>query len=346
MESHDCLSVFETIGNAFNSPNDTNELLQTVASTICEGFDVDGCAFWLISRDQSSLTDAASWGLSEKFRRKGPIDSTSSVVEALDGHIVAITDCPNDPRIQYRAAFAEEGIVSLLALPLATRGQIIGVLRLYSRRKREFTDDEKNILKVIASFCAAAVVHSMFQKILKDVSETVRTSLVLDEVLKGIVRVITEDLRAKGCLIRLLDAEGKKLVLGASYGLSQAYLDSGPRDAAKAFAETIEGKPIAVYDAADYLQYPQQARREGVASLLSVPLLIHGRSIGVLRIYTHRPYRFSEGEIRLVSLVGEFCALLIRNAQRYTVVKDSFDSLVVEFHNWFDRSYGPGAVKV
>jgi len=106
-------------------------------------------------------------------------------------------------------------------------------------------------------------------------------------------------------------------------------------------AETLEGKCVALYDAAEHLQYPEEAKREGIASLLSVPLLVHGRSVGVLRIYTHKPYRFSADEIYLMTIVGEQCALLIKNAQLYSQVKQKYDRLMVDFHSWFDRFYGP-----
>ena len=346
MECHECLNVFGTIGNAFNSPIETRELLRLIAETLAERFGLDGCAIWLLSRDRRTLEPMASSGLSQKFLLKGPIDTSRSVTEALEGNIVAIQDCGNDPRIQYRAAFAQEGIASLLAVPLAARGQVIGVVRLYCKRSREFGQQEQEILRVVASFCAGAIVHSMFQKVLHDVSDTVRASLVLDDVLMEIVKVVTEDLRAKGCLIRLLDGQTGTLVLRASYGLSQAYLDAGPRDATTADAETADGRPVAVYDAAEYLQHPEQARSEGVASLLSVPLMIHGRSLGVLRVYTQRPYQFSEDEINLMALVGGHCALVISNAQLYSAVKNSYDSLITDFHSWFDRFYGPGALKI
>lgn len=346
MECRDGLRIFETIGAAFNAPIDTNDLLRLLAATIADRFRVDGCAIWLLSRDRRTLDDVASVGLSDKFLGKGPIDSARSVKDALDGEIVSIADCPNDPRIQYRAAFAEEGIVSLLALPLATRGQVIGVIRLYSKRSREFTDEEKSILGVAGSFCAYAVAHSMFQRIIHDISDSVRTSLALDEVLQQLVKVVTEDLRLKGSVIRLFDPESKKLELRASYGLSQAYLDAGSRFPERALEEIKEGKPVAVFDAATYLGHPEQLEREGVASLLSVPLKIHGQSLGVLRAYTHRPYTFSENEINLMSLVGEHCALLIRNAQLYSALKGKYESLMEDFHSWFDRFCGPGALKI
>jgi len=111
--------------------------------------------------------------------------------------------------------------------------------------------------------------------------------------------VITEDLRAKGCVVRLLDPDTGRLELWASYGLSPAFFNKGPVEASKAQAETLEGKCVAAYDATQYMQYPEEARREGIASLLSVPLLLHGRSIGYLRVFTSKPYEFSPAEIYL-----------------------------------------------
>ena len=345
MECQDCLRVFETIGHGFNSPVREKELLDLIVSSLRERFEVDGCAIWLLSRDRRTLDEVASAGLSDRFLKKGPIDTAPSVREALDGKPVVITDCAADPRIQYRAAFAEEGVVSLLAVPLAARGQVLGVVRLYSKKSRVFPQQEIEVLNVVASFCACAVLHSMFQKILLDVSESVGASLVLDEVLARIVKVIAEDLRAKGCLIRLLDPDTNRLEVKASYGLSQAYLDAGPRDAERAAVEMREGKCVAVYDAREYLQYPKEVEREGISSLLSVPLKFHGQSIGVLRVATQEPYQFSDDEIGLMRLVGDQCALLIRNAQMYSGIKDSYEALMVDFHKWFDQFYGPGAIR-
>ena len=85
--------------------------------------------------------------------------------------------------------------------------------------------------------------------------------------------------------------------------------------------------------------------REGIASLLSVPLLIHGRSVGVLRVYTHKPYEFSADEISLIKMVAEQCALLIHSARLYSFVKEKHDTLMVDFQNWFDWSYGWGVME-
>ena len=339
----DCLRIFQAMGDALNSPLQAADVHHQIARTIVDGFGLKGCQFFLLSRDQTGLELIAAHGLSEGFQA-GPLPVKGIMREVLLGETVAVPNCATDPRAPQLQAYLAEGINSLLLVPLESRHQLIGAMQLTTADERAFRDDEKAVTRVVASLCASFLLSSMFQKILSDVSETVRTSLVTDDVLKAIVKVIAEDLRAKGCAIRLLNPETNQLELRVSYGLSQEYLEVGPRDAARATAETLEGRCVAVYDAAQYLQYPDQAKREGIASLLSVPLQLYGRAIGTLRIYTHKPYEFSDDETHLMKLVGEQCALLIRNAQLYSSMKDRYENLVTDFHTWFDHFYGPGAL--
>ena len=64
------------------------------------------------------MDEVASFGLSQRFLQKGPVDAERSVAEALEDTIVMIADCRTDPRVRYPAAHSEEGIVSMLTVPL------------------------------------------------------------------------------------------------------------------------------------------------------------------------------------------------------------------------------------
>jgi GAF domain-containing protein len=310
-----------------------------------ENLHVKGCQFFLLSRSQRQLENITFFDLSEKFAITGPLQVKGILGEVLHGDTVLIAHCRSDPRLYDFPPYQQEGIESLLLVPLKTRGQVIGSMHITTAEEKAFSSDDLAVIHTIAALCTSVILHSMFQKILHHLSETVPLSLDIKRVLEDIVRVITEDLRAKGCLIRLLDPDTGRLELWASYGLSQAYLDKGPVDASKAKAELREGRCVAVYDATQYLQYPEEARREGIASLLSVPLLVHGRSIGFLRVYTHRPYQFSADEIYLLKMVGEQCALLIHSAKLYSYIKERYETLMVDFHNWFDKFYGWGVME-
>lgn len=333
------LKVFEVIGEVFNSPLGTVAMLETVARAAVEHLDLKSCQFRLLSRDQRILEHVASHGLSERYLGKGPVDAERSVTEALKGKTVFVADCSTDPRIQYPIESSQEGIVSVLTVPLRTRGQVIGVMRLGTRERREFSPEEIQTLEAVASLCTSAVTHSMFHQILRHVTQSIRSSLDLDEVLSSIARVIAEDLRAKGCFIQLLDAERKRLRARAAYGLSQRFLEQIEGEPAPAAAQALKGECVAILDAAHDPRLPwgAAAREERFASLLIVPLMVRDHAIGLIGIATHHPYHFSEDETALFTSIAEECGLAIRAAQMYGSMKTRYESVVEDFHEWFNH---------
>jgi GAF domain-containing protein len=341
MQCSQCRNVFQAIGDCFNKQAEVKETLEAAAQALVGEFNLKACHFRLLSRDLRILEDVASYGLSEKFLAKGPVDAEKSVAEALEGHVVMIDDCASDPRIQYPTEFAEEGIVSLLTIPLETRGQVIGVMRLSTPERRVFTVDELAFFSVAALFCTSAVVHAMFHQILEHVTDTIRSSLDLEEVLNSIAKVVVEDLRSKGCTIRLLDSSGESLDLCAAYGLSARYLEKASADPGQGVWKAMEGRCVSILDARtdDRVRHHEEVIHEKIGSMLFVPLMIRNKAIGVLSVYTHRQYQFSEDEIELMEAIGGQCALAIRNAQMYAAIKRRYDSVVDEFHQWFEHYY-------
>lgn len=338
MAGQGCLRIFEAIGEAFNSGLDTRTMLDRVARSICDHLGVAGCHFRLLSRDQRQLEHVVAVGLSDRFVHKGPVLAERSVAEALDGHIVEVADCTSDPRIQYPDDFRDEGLTSMLTVPLSSRGQVLGVMRLFSREKRRFSPDELEIIEVVASLCSAAVLHSMFQQILRHVTQSIRTSLDIGQVFRTIVGVVSEDLRAKGCLLALVDPRGALDVV-ASTGFSDSALDVLRHDPGALLREALQGEVAASADAVADPGVPFVESADPVASLLAVPLTVRDQSIGVLVVGTHHPYRFSDEEVHLMGSVAEQCALAIRNAQMYDAMRRRYDSVVEDFHQWFEHTH-------
>ena len=107
-------------------------------------------------------------------------------------------------------------------------------------------------------------------------------------------------------------------------------MDKGPLDASKSMASTVlDGKHVWIEDATTDLrmQYPEEARREGIASILSVPLIVRNKVIGALRVYTGEPREFSDEEIKFLYGFAEQVALAIENARSYEDVKDEYEAL-------------------
>lgn len=158
-------------------------------------------------------------------------------------------------------------------------------------------------------------------KTLYDIAQAVTSSLNFTEVLNTIVQQATKAMNAKACSIRLLDQEKRQLWIGAAYGLSQEYLNKGAVDLEKSLIDrgALRGKPISVLDVTKDpgFQYPEEARKEGIRSVLCVPLIVREQPIGVLRLYTGEIHRFTEEEIEFLSALASQGAVAIENARTY-----------------------------
>ena len=82
MKCEECLQVLSTVTDAFNSPISTKELLERTAKTMVLQLGLKGCHFRLLSRDQKLLEYITSYGLSDEFLNKGPVEAEKSVAEA------------------------------------------------------------------------------------------------------------------------------------------------------------------------------------------------------------------------------------------------------------------------
>jgi len=151
------------------------------------------------------------------------------------------------------------------------------------------------------------------------ITHAISSSLDLREVLHLIVKSTCETTGSKGCTLLLLDEEGRRLEIKSSSGLSDRYLGKGPLTADKSISDTLRGKPVIIEDATSdpMVQYPEEAKREGIASIVSVPITLRGRIIGVLRLYTSVPCRFTREDIDFLCAIAVQSGLVIENAKMY-----------------------------
>lgn len=175
-------------------------------------------------------------------------------------------------------------------------------------------------------------------KMFRDVCKRINSTLDLKECLNFITENVVKVLNIKACTIFLLDMVHKRLDISASCGLSEAYLKKGPVDAEKSIEESLSGKPVLVYDTThdNRIQYPEEAKREGVSSILSVPISVKGEVIGVLRLYTSQPRKFSNDEIEFITGLAEMGGIAIENARMYDRLKLDHESLIKDVHQWFE----------
>lgn len=175
-----------------------------------------------------------------------------------------------------------------------------------------------------------------FAEIKDAVSSTLNLKEVLDLIVQGVVKVM----KVKGSSLSLLDKKRQQLRVFAYHGLSRNYVDKGPLDSSKSIGEIVlSGKHAWIEDAPTdtRIQYPKEAKREGIASILSLPLLVRNKVIGSLRVYTSNRREFTEEEIKFLNGFAEQVALAIENARNYEDVKDEYEALRDDLWDHFDR---------
>ncbi len=166
---------------------------------------------------------------------------------------------------------------------------------------------------------------SAFVQITREIS----SSLDLKEVLHMIVKSTCEITGSKGCTLMLLNEESRSLEIKSSFGLSDQYIRKGPLSADKSISDTLKGLPVIIEDAIrdPRVQYPEEAEREGIASIVSVPVPLRGRIIGVFRLYTSVPCKFTQEDIQFLTAIAEQSGLAIENAKMYEHVKADHEKL-------------------
>jgi len=175
-------------------------------------------------------------------------------------------------------------------------------------------------------------------RLFRDVSKAVNSSLSVKEVLKLITENTVAALNVKACTLFLLDKDRKVLDSRASHGLSESYMKKGPVEADKSISGSLEGKTVLIYSVANdpRIQYPEEAKKEGIASILSIPMTVKGEIIGVLRIYTSEPRQFSDYEMEFIYGLADMGGIAIDNARMYYHLKSDHERLVEEVHKWFE----------
>jgi signal transduction protein with GAF and PtsI domain len=150
------------------------------------------------------------------------------------------------------------------------------------------------------------------------------------EIVSSTVEGVTNALGVKGCSLFLFSPMTHELKLAGSYGLSQEYLDKGPVSALRSIASSLkDGTPEAVYDVTDdpRIQYPEAAKKEGIASILSVPILIGEKTIGCMRVYTSEPWEFILDDVNFVQAVAQIVGMALEMCRINQGYKDSIEIL-------------------
>jgi len=150
-----------------------------------------------------------------------------------------------------------------------------------------------------------------------------------EEVALMTVESIKTALNVKGCSLFLFNRKTNELQLATSFGLSDEYINKGPVSALRSIAQSLEDGPVAIYDVMDdpRIQYPTEAQKEGISSILSIPIVVGGNLLGAMRVYTSEPWEFTLDDVNFVQALAQIAGGAINMARYAKGLKSSIEVL-------------------
>jgi signal transduction histidine kinase len=332
------LSLLNEISNVIHSTLDPEKALHVILREAVRVMRASSGSAVLINPTNGMLEIQAAQGLPPSARQlRLRVGEGITGWVARTGQPARVSDVRNDPRYVTVNSKAR----SELAVPLEVEGEVRGVLNVDSDRLDAFSAADQELLQALA-VQAAKVIHTtwLYEQLrlkarlfesLVSVGQTINSTLNVDDALLVITREGAQLMGARMCSLLLLDDSHEWLDLKASYGAGEAYLQK-PR---LSVGESLLGivvrrkKPVSIENVQTSNRYQnvEVARREGLVSLLSVPLLFSGEAIGTLSVYTGKPHSFSNEEIRILSALAELSAIAIEKARLYERIVDVEEQL-------------------
>ena len=332
------LGLLNEISNVIHSTLDPEEALNLILREAVRVMRASSGSAVLINPTNGLLEIQASQGLPPAAKQlKLRVGEGITGWVARTGRPARVSDVRADPRY----IIAHTKVRSELAVPLAVEGEVRGVLNVDSDRPDAFSAADQELLEALA-IQAAKVIHTtwLYEQLrlkarlfesLVSVGQTINSTLNVDDALQVITREGAQLMGARMCSLLLLDGTREWLDLKASFGAGEAYLQK-PRLSVE---ESLLGivvrrkKPVQVENVQTSGRYQNIdiARKEGLVSLLSVPLLFSGEAIGTLSVYTDVSHSFSNEEIRILSALAELSAIAIEKARLYERIVDVEEQL-------------------
>jgi GAF domain-containing protein len=331
-EAKSQVEILHQISNIVSSSLTLEKMLQELVGLAFEVTSCDACLVYLVDHTTneivlraSQLPHAAEIG---NIRMRMGEGITGWVAQHKS--VVALSsNAAADARFKTFQALPEDTYESFLSVPLISAGELIGVINIHHRPKHVHTPDEIALVSFIGEQMGGAIAKSKLversesaarrMEALAGLARTITEENYLDRILQAISAMVAETFESPVCSIMLIDEDRRELVISAAQCSSPDYLHKMPLKIEDSLIGRVvrEGRAIMVPNVVEEKQYryPELARKTGLASLLSVPLVTREKVIGTINIYTREIRQFSDEETGFVRVVAGQAAIAIENAR-------------------------------
>ena len=333
------VDVLHRITDSITNTLDLESVLKHIVDVVVEVTKADACLLYLLSDGREELILRASKNPHPKLIGRITIglgEGITGWVARERTRVVIPSSASDDSRFKFFHNLPEDRYQAFVSVPIMAKNEVVGVINVQHKRPRRYRPDELALLSTIANQVGGAIENaSLYAETMRkarqidtlsQVSETVTSNRLIDDILQLIVTMTAQMMNSKICSIMLLDQPTGELRIVATQSLSEQYrlkpsLKIGQSISGRAVQER---RPMIVPDVTrerGYM-YPDMARKEGLCSLLSVPMLVRDKAVGVINSYTSVPHAFTGEEVKLMQAIANQAAIAIEHT---TLLEKSFE---------------------
>jgi signal transduction protein with GAF and PtsI domain len=324
--------ILHRISESISSTLEQTTVLKQIVEVVVEVTKADACLLYLISENKDELILRASKNPHPRLIGRISIglgEGITGWVAREKVPVVVPRNASDDARFKFFHRLPEDRYQAFVSVPIISKGEIIGVINVQHKRSKRYTEEVLALLLTIANQVGGAIANARLYnemrekarrlETLSQVSETVASNRLIEDVLQLIVTMTAQLMSSKICSIMLMDQDSGELRITATQSLSDAYRRKPPLKVGQSMSGRAvqEQRPVYVPDVTvegGYF-YRDLAKREGLHSLLSVPMLMKNNVIGVINVYTSTYHLFSEEETKTLQAIANQSAVAIEHTR-------------------------------
>lgn len=326
------LTTINKISRVVTSILDPDELMSEFTKSIAAGFGYQHVTMMAMDKERGELHFKAGHGTKIQDAQK---DLRMKLKEGIIGHAAFFSETLVTGDVDADPRYVTKGISttkSELAIPILFRGDLLGVLDIQSDTKDAFTRNDVTLLEMLSDILATAIVNArtfseskerehaltVLDRISKQISFRQEPSVILDQV----ARDATALLKGEKAMVGLREDITDRLIWVATCNVDKAVVEKLEFNAAKG----VTGRAIARLKAEvvnDYTADPDARPRDAeifkIRSIVSAPLIIEGKGIGVINVYNRLgDGKFTRNDSMFLSSLADHAAIALETSNLMT----------------------------
>jgi signal transduction histidine kinase/HAMP domain-containing protein len=291
----------------------------------------------LTNAETRELEPVASRNIDETEWRKGNARNVGAFARIVleSKSPLAVANVQNDARNERRRFAQRFGLISYLGVPLIVKGEVLGLIAVYTREEHAFSDEEIEFLTMLASQSAIAIHNArLYDETRRSADElaalhgltiAATQSLDMDVVLREAVEKITGIFHFDATRIFLFDSQMEELRVAAAFEAEPELwkdLHSFRRGQGIVGRVAESAEPLIFEDVAQDARYRELSHsrvleRNGASFLAILPIATRLKTWGVLVVVGKQPRKLQGHEARLILSMTNQIGIAVEKATLY-----------------------------